>query len=203
MLVANLLTVVLTLTLAACAAARGPVIGKGTQAGDVGGTISGIARTSEGEVPLVARKVTAIEVSTGAKYESSTASNGGYTMKVPKGRYRLELELRPGESLVRQPEETQIDTSDMDAGRDFLVTVKPPPTSGEPKPAQSLLRRAARASPQPVNPTLTSSSPATVNARSNSWPAAANACRRSAPLDARRRAARAPDGSNETRPGTS
>lgn len=46
-------------------------------------------------------------------------------MQVPKGKYRLELELRPGESLAKQPEETQIDASDLDAGRDFLVTLTP------------------------------------------------------------------------------
>jgi hypothetical protein len=88
---------------------------------------TGVVRASEGSAPLGGRLVTAIEVTTGAKYESPTASNGGYTMKVPKGRYRLELQLRPGESLANQPEETQIDTSDMDAGRDFLVASKPPP----------------------------------------------------------------------------
>ena len=121
-----LVGVLLVLSLIACGAARGPVFGSRSKA-DVGGTISGIVRASEGSVRLVGRLVTAIEVSTGAKYESSTASNGGYTMQVPKGRYRLVLELRPGESLAKQPEETQIDTSDLDAGRDFLVTLKPPP----------------------------------------------------------------------------
>jgi Carboxypeptidase regulatory-like domain len=119
----------LVLSLIACAGARGrgPAIGSSSKAADVGGTISGVVRASEGSAPLVGRLVTAIEVTTGAKYESPTASNGGYTMKVPKGRYRLELQLRPGESLAKQPEETQIDTSDMDAGRDFLVASKPPP----------------------------------------------------------------------------
>ena len=123
----NLVAVLLVLSLVACSASRGPVIGSGSKAADIGGTISGVVRASEGSVPLVGRLVRAIEVTTGAKYESSTATNGGYTMKVPTGKYRLELELRPGESLAKQPEETQIDTSDMDAGRDFLVTSKPPP----------------------------------------------------------------------------
>ena len=126
----NLVAGFLVLSLIACAGARGrgPAIGSSSSSkvADVGGTISGLVRTSEGSVPLVGRLVTAIEVTTGAKYESPTASNGGYTMKVPTGRYRLELQLRPGESLAKQPEETQIDTSDMDAGRDFFVTSKPP-----------------------------------------------------------------------------
>ena len=131
MRVRNLVAGLVVLLLIACAGARGrgPAIGSSAQskAPDVGGTISGVVRTSEGSIPLVGRLVTAIEVTTGAKYETPTASNGGYTMKVPKGRYRLELQLRVGESLAKQPDETQIDTSDMDAGRDFLVTSKPPP----------------------------------------------------------------------------
>ena len=126
MRVDNLVMALLVVSLIACSASRGPVIGSGSKAADIGGTISGVVRASEGSVPLVGRRVTAIEVTTGAKYESSTASNGGYTMKVPTGRYRLELQLRPGESLSKQPEETQIDTSDVDAGRDFFVTSKPP-----------------------------------------------------------------------------
>ena len=127
----NVVAGFLVLSLVGCAGARGrgPAIGSSSSSkvADVGGTISGVVRASEGSVPLVGRLVTAIEVTTGAKYESQTASNGGYTMKVPKGRYRLELQLRAGESLVKQPEETEIDTSDMDAGRDFLVASKPPP----------------------------------------------------------------------------
>ena len=131
MRVGNLIAGLLVLLLIACAGARGrgPAIGSrsGSEALDVGGTISGVVRASEGSTPLEGRLVTAIEVTTGAKYQAPTASNGGYTMKVPKGRYRLELQLRPGESIAKQPDETQIDTSDMDAGRDFLVTSKPPP----------------------------------------------------------------------------
>lgn len=131
MRVGNLVAGLLVFLLIACAGARGrgPAIGSSSSSKvtDVGGTISGVVRASEGSVPLVGRMVTAIEVTTGAKYETATAGNGGYTMKVPKGKYRLELQLRAGESLVKQPEETQIDTSDMDAGRDFLVTSKPPP----------------------------------------------------------------------------
>jgi len=56
--------------------------------------------------------------------QSTTAANGGYTIQVPKGTYRIELELRPGEALARQPAETHITTSDLDARRDFVVTIQ-------------------------------------------------------------------------------
>jgi hypothetical protein len=44
---------------------------------------------------------------------------------VPEGTYRIELELRAGESLEKRPEDTRVHRSDIDAGRDFVVTVKP------------------------------------------------------------------------------
>lgn len=107
---------------------RGPVVDTGPKPVGVGGTISGIVRDSAG-VPLNARKVTAIDAATGARFESSTAANGGYTMKVPQGKYRLEVELRPGEMLTEQPVETEINVSDLDPHRDFVIAPKRAPRS--------------------------------------------------------------------------
>ena len=118
------LAVIVILGSAACAG-HGPVIDTGSKPQGVGGTISGVVRATGGTVSLSARKVTAINVNTGARYEASTAVNGGYTMKVPTGKYRLELELRPGEALEEQPDETEVNTSDLDPHRNFTVTVKP------------------------------------------------------------------------------
>jgi Carboxypeptidase regulatory-like domain len=101
---------------------RGPVIG-GSKSPDVGGTIAGTVRTS-GSSFLTGRRVTATDVASGAKFETSTAANGGYTMKVPRGKYRLEVELRPGEVLEEQPAETEINASDLDPRRNFVITVK-------------------------------------------------------------------------------
>jgi hypothetical protein len=111
----------LTLSATAC---RGAVI---TTEPDlqVGGTIAGIVRATEGSVPLVTRKVTAIHASSGAKFETTTGVNGGYTIKVPQqGRYRIEVELRDGEVIAKQPEETDVNNGDLDPGRDFEITVR-------------------------------------------------------------------------------
>ncbi len=70
------------------------------------------------------RKVTAVNLADGQRLDATTAANGGYTIKVPIGRYRLELELRERETLVEQPSETEIRTSDLDASRNFVVGVK-------------------------------------------------------------------------------
>jgi hypothetical protein len=115
-----------SLMLAACGVARQPVVDSGDKPPNTGGTISGIVRASGSNAPLASRRVTATDVKTGATFEAVTASNGGYTMKVPVGGYRLDVELRAGESLVERPDELVINRSDLDAQRDFVIGSKPP-----------------------------------------------------------------------------
>jgi hypothetical protein len=112
----------LLLLLTACAV-RGPVLGSDERA-NVGGTISGVVRAAS-DTPLSGRKVTAVNVAIGQRLETSTATNGGYTIKVAGGHYRLEVELRDGEVVTVQPDQVHISSSDMDAGRNFVITVRP------------------------------------------------------------------------------
>ena len=70
----------------------GPVVN--THPAQVGGTIAGIVKTADAAVAVPGRKVTVIEVTTGARHETTTAANGGYTIQVPEGTYRIEIELR-------------------------------------------------------------------------------------------------------------
>jgi hypothetical protein len=112
---------VLTVALAACNAAHGPVLDRGSKPTNVNGTISGVVRMAGGGV-VSGRKVTAVNVATGERTESATATNGGYTMKLPPGKYRLEVELLAGERVTEQPAETAITGSDLDAGRDFVIS---------------------------------------------------------------------------------
>ena len=86
------------------------------------GTIAGHIRTS-GNAAIVSRVVRAVSISTGEKFETTTNNAGTYTLKVPPGRYRLEVELREGERLTKQPGETQINPSDLDPDRDFVIAV--------------------------------------------------------------------------------
>jgi hypothetical protein len=102
----------------------GPIIDTGPKPPSVGGTIAGIVSTdSKAAVP--SRRVTAINTETGARFDATTGTNGGYTIKVPEGTYRLEVELRPGETLAKQPGETRINKSDLDPQRHFVITMKP------------------------------------------------------------------------------
>jgi H+/Cl- antiporter ClcA len=108
--------------LAAAACHPGPVLSPKL---NVGGTVAGIVTTT-GNAAVPDRKVTAVDVTSGARFEATTGANGGYTIKVPEGTYRLELELRPGEVVAKQPAETRINKSDLDSRRDFTIAVKSP-----------------------------------------------------------------------------
>ena len=101
----------------------GPIVDTGPKPPPAGGTISGIVRASAGNTPLSGRKVTVTNVTTGRRYEVSTSTNGGYTVKVDEGTYRLEVELRPNETLASAPGETEVNRGDLDSNRDFAVSV--------------------------------------------------------------------------------
>lgn len=90
----------------------------------VGGTIAGIVSTASSAAPVPGRKVTVTEINSGAHYESTTAANGGYTIRVPEGTYRIEIELRGSETLAKKPSQTHINNGDTDASRDFVITVR-------------------------------------------------------------------------------
>jgi hypothetical protein len=115
------ITVVLLGTFAC--APRGPVVDTGAKPVGVGGTIAGSVRSSGDANPLSGRKVTAIDNATGSRYETTTGTNGGYTLKVPSGTYRLEVELRAGEAFQTRPDATDVGVGDIDSARDFIVTV--------------------------------------------------------------------------------
>ena len=101
-----------------------PIVDTGARPEGVGGTIAGTVRAS-GSAPLTGRKVTAVNEATGSRYETSTAANGGYTLKVPSGTYRLDVELRQGEALEARPDATMsVGVGDIDASRDFVVSVR-------------------------------------------------------------------------------
>jgi hypothetical protein len=104
----------------------GPVVDTTPKPEGVGGTIAGIVSGNDGSTPVSARKVTAVNTGTGARFEASTAANGGYTIKVPPGSYRLEVELRANETVSKQPPTTDVNVGDLDADRNFVVTLRPP-----------------------------------------------------------------------------
>jgi len=110
-------------TLLATGCMHGPVVDTGPKPSGVGGTIAGTVRADGGAVSLPGRKVTAINQATGARFDVTTATDGGYTIKVPTGTYRLEVELKTGESVAKGPDPTQVNVGDLDPDRNFVLAV--------------------------------------------------------------------------------
>src|SRR2546427_8595046 len=79
----------------------GPVIGGTKQ--PVGGTIAGLVSATDKSVALTGRKVTAGETTTNARYDTTTAANGGYTNPVPQGHNPVQAQLAAGEALRQHP----------------------------------------------------------------------------------------------------
>ena len=112
--------VVLLVLSSGCGARHGrPIIG-GSTIPNPTGTISGNVTTTAG-TPLEGRRVSAIDMATEQHYDATTASNGGYTVKVPPGKYRLEMELRGGDQLARQPDQINVTAGDVDETINFVV----------------------------------------------------------------------------------
>ena len=106
----------------ACAP-RGPVLDTGSRPANVGGTIAGTVRADGGAVSLAGRRVTATNQTTGAHFDATSGTDGGYTINVPTGTYRLEVELRPGETVAKSPDPTEVNRGDLDPNRNFLLAV--------------------------------------------------------------------------------
>lgn len=86
------------------------------------GTISGSVRGPEGTSPVDGRPVEVVNIETGERHRATTGTAGGFTFKVPPGKYRVELTLRSGESIVKHPNIIDLTRSDVDTHVDFLIS---------------------------------------------------------------------------------
>jgi hypothetical protein len=116
----SLLAIAIASSASACLSSR-PVVDTGSKPPSQDGTIAGHVST-DGDAPVVSRKVRVVPLDGGTPYETTTNNAGTYTVKVRPGRYRLEVELRPGERVVKQPEDTEVNPSDLDPDRDFVIS---------------------------------------------------------------------------------
>jgi hypothetical protein len=103
-----------------CAARHGRPIFGGSTTPEMSGTVSGNVRSATG-TPLSGRRVSAINMATETHYDATTAAGGGYTIKVPAGKYRLEVELGGGEVIGTQPRQVDVNVGDLDAQLDFVI----------------------------------------------------------------------------------
>jgi uncharacterized protein YfaS (alpha-2-macroglobulin family) len=87
------------------------------------GTISGQLQTPGNGAPVVGRTVTAINNADGTRHQVTTNNTGGFTIKVPPGRYRLEVEQQAGEVVSGAPTDQQVGESYLDS--QVVITVGP------------------------------------------------------------------------------
>lgn len=98
-----------------------PIIDMAPPIAQADGTISGTVRGPQGTSAIDGRTVAVINTATGERYRTATNNAGGFTFKLPPGKYRVELTLLEGESLVKRPGIITLDRSDVDAFADFVI----------------------------------------------------------------------------------
>ena len=113
------LTVLVFLTIAGCR--RGMPVDTSPQSSAGDRRLSGTIRGSAGSIAVVGRTVEVVNIGTGQRQRVTTGDAGGFSMKVMPGRYRLDLVLRSGESVVQQPGIIELESSDPDAHADIVV----------------------------------------------------------------------------------
>jgi len=85
------------------------------------GTISGTVRVPQGSRSVGGRVVEVVNTETGERQRLTTTDVGGFTFKVKPGKHRVQVELRDGESIVKQPGLMNVNRSDIDAHADFII----------------------------------------------------------------------------------
>jgi hypothetical protein len=88
---------------------------------DAPGTISGTVRGPEGTSSIEGRLVEVVNVDTGERQRTTTSNVGGFTFKVKPGKYRVEVTLLEGESILKDPGVINVNRSDVDAHADFVI----------------------------------------------------------------------------------
>lgn len=114
--------VAVALLLGAASCRRGrPLIDTGPKPVQADGTISGTVRGPQGTSAVVGRSVEVVNVESGERQRGLTSNTGGFTFKVKPGKYRVELTLRGGETIIKRPGVIDVNRSDVEAGADFIL----------------------------------------------------------------------------------
>lgn len=111
------------LVLAACRAGV-PVIDPNPGPPFVSGTITGTLSGEDGKTAIHGRKVTAVNLETGERQTVVSSETGGYTMKVAPGKYRIEVELAPGEAIVKDQGTFTVGKSEVENDIDIRIGTK-------------------------------------------------------------------------------
>jgi len=107
------------LALGAGCRTAGPLVGGDREPAK--GTISGSVAGPDGVAPVRDRLVEAVEVETGDRYPAMTSATGGYTIELPPGRYRLEVDLAEGEEVASDPGVVEVREGQLVTRADFVL----------------------------------------------------------------------------------
>ena len=83
--------------------------------------IEGRIRGPERSTSIDGRTVELVNLTTLERRRAATDEGGGFTFEVQPGDYRVELRLRDGEALVRQPGVIHVNLSEAGADADFVI----------------------------------------------------------------------------------
>jgi hypothetical protein len=114
------LTVLVFLTIAGCS--RGLPVDTAPQSAP-DRALRGIIRGSAVSVPVEGRTVEVVNVATGQRQRVTTGDTGEFSMRLTPGKYRVDVVLRAGESIVQRPGIIEVAPDDSDARADFIVGV--------------------------------------------------------------------------------
>lgn len=98
-----------------------PVVDLGAKPPAARGTIAGIVRGPEGTSAVAGRTVEVVNVATGVRYTATTVANGGFSIELPAGKYRLDLPLHDGETLVKRPGVINLDHGEIESHVEFVL----------------------------------------------------------------------------------
>ena len=102
-----------------------PTLDNPTRQPDAFGTISGTIRVPQGSSSVGGRIVEVINTETGERQRLTTSNVGGFTFKVKPGKHRVQVELKEGESIVKQPGIMNVNRTGIDAHADFIIGAVP------------------------------------------------------------------------------
>jgi hypothetical protein len=108
------------LILAAACRPGVPVVDPSERPPSLDGTVSGHLATTAGD-RVAGRKIELVEINTGSRHSVTTDANGAFTVKVPPGKYRLDVELQAGERVEKAPKEIDINKSDLDSSLEIVI----------------------------------------------------------------------------------
>jgi hypothetical protein len=98
-----------------------PVIDTAPKPAVARGTIAGIVRGPANTSGIPDRLVTATNIETGERHQTRTTTSGGFSIEASPGKYRVQVELHAGESLVKAPDVVTLDRGDIDSHVEFIV----------------------------------------------------------------------------------